>query len=76
MSEHECDQFPGDMLVPAADHRRQRALNHGHLTDPDKEPTMAAVGFFSSRQMSTTICLKALTAVLRRYSLGCLLHCR
>ena len=24
----------------AADHRLQRAPHHGHLTDPDKEPTM------------------------------------
>jgi hypothetical protein len=30
--------------TPAADHRLQRASHHGHLTDPDKEPTMAIVG--------------------------------
>jgi len=29
--------------TPAADHRPQRASHHGHLTDPDKEPTMAIV---------------------------------
>jgi hypothetical protein len=47
----------GFELVPAADHRRQRALHRGHLSDPDKEPTMAAaLEFSSSRQMSTTVC--------------------
>ncbi len=29
--------------TPAADHRLRRAPHHGHLTDPDKEPTMATL---------------------------------
>jgi hypothetical protein len=36
-----------DGQTPAADHRLQRASHHGHLTDPDKEPTAASVDFFS-----------------------------
>src|SRR5882762_968020 len=32
-----------DSQTPAADHRLQRAPHHGHLTDPDKEPTAALV---------------------------------
>ena len=32
-----------DGQTPAADHRLQRASHHGHLTDPDKEPTAAIV---------------------------------
>jgi hypothetical protein len=32
-----------DSQTPAADHRPQRASHHGHLTDPDKEPTAAIV---------------------------------
>ena len=34
-----------DSQTPAADHRLQRASHHGHLTDPDKEPTAAIVDF-------------------------------
>src|SRR5438093_530409 len=34
--------------APAADHRLQRALHHGHLTDPDKEPTAAIGRVFAS----------------------------
>jgi hypothetical protein len=41
--------------TPAADHRPQRASHHGHLTDPDKEPTMAIVCSFFCLAGSKTV---------------------
>ena len=34
-----------DSQTPAAVYGLQRASHHGHLTDPDKEPTAAIVDF-------------------------------